>query len=182
VALQPSDGQVIFRYPWRPRGSASVSAATPLVVDDLIFLSASYGAGASLLRFNERGPEEIWSRDDALSNHYATSVYREGFLYGWHGRQEQGCEFRCVEFKTGKVRWSEDGLKAGSVMMAGDELLVLTERGLLIRAPATPDGFKPTARAQILPSDVRAFPALANGFLFARSKAQLKCLDLGTKP
>lgn len=182
VALQPVDGQVIFRHPWRPRGSATVSAATPLVVEDMIFLSASYGAGASLLRFQERGPEEIWSRDDALSNHYATSVHHGGFLYGWHGRQEQGCELRCVELKTGNVRWSEDGLKAGSVMLVGGELLVLTERGLLIRARATPEGFKPTARVQILPSDVRAFPALADGFLFARSKAQLTCLDLRKEP
>jgi len=178
VALQPTDGHLIFRHPWRPRESASVSAATPLVMGDTVFLSACYGAGASLLRFKESGPEEIWSRDDALSNHYATSVHHRGFLYGWHGRQEQGCELRCVELKTGKVRWSESGLKAGSVTLAGDELLLLTERGLLLRAPATPEGFKPTARVQVLPSDVRAFPALANGFFFARSKEQLTCLDL----
>ena len=111
------------------------------MVDDLIFLSASYGAGASLLCFQERGPEEIWSRDDVLSNHYASSVQHGGFLYGWRGRQEQGCEFRCVELKTGKVRWSENGLKAGSVMLVGSELLLLTERGLLIRTPAAPEGF-----------------------------------------
>lgn len=178
VALQPKDGQVIFRHPWRPRESASVSAATPLVIEDMIFLSACYGAGASLFRLKENGPEEIWSRDDVLSNHYATSVHHGGFLYGWHGRQEQGCELRCVELKTGKVRWSEAGLKAGSVTLAGDELLLLTERGLLLRAPATPEGFKPTARVQVLPSDVRAFPALADGLLFARSKDRLVCLDL----
>ena len=182
VALQPTNGQVIFRHSWRPRESASVSAATPLVVDDMIFLSACYGAGASLLRFKENRPEEIWSRDDALSNHYATSVPHAGFLYGWHGRQEQGCELRCVELKTGKVRWSEAGLKAGSVILAGDELLLLTERGLLLRAPATPQGFKSTARVQVLPSDVRAFPALANGFLFARSKGRMVCLDLQKEP
>src|SRR6185369_5781954 len=80
VALQPADGHLIFRHPWRPRESASVSAATPLVVEDMVFLSACYGAGASLFRFKESGPEEIWSRDDALSNHYATSVHHEGFL------------------------------------------------------------------------------------------------------
>lgn len=178
VALHVTDGRVIFRHPWRPRGNATVTAATPLVVGSLIFLSASYGAGASLLRFNERGPEEIWSRDDVMSNHYATSVQHDGFVYGWHGRQEQGCDFRCVELKSGKLQWSEDGLKAGSVTLVGKELLLLTERGLLIRAPATPEGFKPSGRAQILPSDVRAFPAVANGVLFARSKSQLTCRDL----
>jgi outer membrane protein assembly factor BamB len=180
VALDPTDGRVGFRYPWRPPMSASVSAATPLVVEDLIFISASYGAGASLLRFQEHSPTVVWSGDDSMSNHYATSVEQGGYLYGWHGRQEQGCELRCVELRTGKVRWRKSGLKAGSVTLAGYELLVLTEQGLLIRAPATPDGFEPTAEVQAVGFGVRAFPALADGLFFARSKDRIVCLDLAT--
>jgi hypothetical protein len=130
------------------------------------------------VRFRENGPEVIWSGDESLSNHYATSVQHRSFLYGWHGRQEQGCELRCVELQTSKVRWKEPGLKAGSVTLAGEELLVLTEKGELLRGPATPDGFKSTARVQALPFEARAFPALADGLLFARSKDRLFCLDL----
>ena len=62
--------------------------------------------------------------------------------------------------------------------LAGEELLLLTEQGLLLRAPATPDGFKPTAQVQALPFEARAFPALADGRLYARSKDRLWCLDL----
>jgi len=57
-------------------------------------------------------------------------------------------------------------------------LFVLTEKGQLILAPASPDGFKPAGRAQILPFVVRAFPAVADGKLFARSKDKMVCLDL----
>jgi outer membrane protein assembly factor BamB len=178
AALDPADGRVIFEHSWRPHISASVSAATPLVVDDLIFLSASYGAGAMLLRYGEKKPEQIWASDEALSNHYATSVHHRGFLYGFDGRQEQGCELRCVELKTGHVRWKKEGLKAGTVTLAGDQLLVLTERGQLLVAPATPDAFKPGAPAQILPSTVRAYPALANGRFYARSKDKLVCVEV----
>jgi len=178
VGLLPADGRVLFRYPWGPPLGASVTSATPLVVDDMVFLSACYGAGARLLRFKEDGPEMIWSEADVLSNHYATSVHRQGFLYGWHGRQEQGCEFRCVELKTGKVRWTQPGLKAGTVTLAGVELLLLTERGELVRLPASPEGFKPTARVQVLPFGVRAAPALANGLLYGRSEKRLVCLEL----
>jgi hypothetical protein len=45
-------------------------------------------------------------------------------------------------------------------------------------APASPDAFTPTARAQILPGTVRAFPALANGLFYARNEKTLVCLDL----
>jgi hypothetical protein len=122
--------------------------------------------------------EKVWSGDDSLSNHYATSVHRDGFLYGFHGRQEQGPGLRCVELKTGKVRWEVESFGAGSILLAGDKLLVLTEKGQLICAPATPDGFKSTAKAQILPFDCRAYPAIADGNLYARSKDKLVCVDL----
>ncbi len=178
AALDPASGKVFFQYPWRPPMSASVSAATPLVIGDLIFLSASYGTGAILLRFNQAKPERVWAGDDILSNHYATSVHHDGFLYGFDGRQEQGCNLRCVELKTGQVRWSQDGFGAGTLLLAGEQLLVLTEKGELIRALASPKAFKPNGRAQILPFLARAYPALAEGLFYARSKDQLVCIDL----
>ena len=178
VALDPAGGRQFFRFPWRSRSHASVNAATPLVIGDRVFISASYGTGAALLRFKETGPQIIWSGDDALSNHYATSVCRDGFLYGYHGRQETGPSLRCIELATGKVRWSRDDFGAGTLMLAGDKLLVLTEKGELILAPAAPQGFKPIARAQVLPFDSRAYPALADGLYYARNKDRLVCLDL----
>jgi len=158
--------------------NASVNAATPLVVGDLVFLSASYQTGAALLRVEGNSVEKIWGADDVLSNHYATSVYADGFLFGFDGRQEYGENLRCVEFKTGKIRWSGDRFGAGTVILAGKRLLILTENGELLLAPASSDGFKTVARAQLLPNGVRAYPALADGHLYARSKDTLVCIDL----
>ena len=179
AALDSKDGAVRFRFPWRSRSQASVNAATPLVVDDLVFLSASYGTGAVLLRVTPDGkPQEVWGGDESLSNHYATSVHRDGFLYGFDGRQEYGPRLRCVELKTGKVRWSEEGFGAGTLLLAGDRLLVLKDNGELVSAPATPEKFAPTGRAKILPSECRAHPALARGLFYARDKTTLVCVDL----
>src|SRR5438093_4096393 len=184
--LNPADGKSVFRYPWRPAMHASVSGATPLIIGDQIFISACYDKGATLLRFKEGGPQQIWSNEEALSSHYATAVHRDGFLYGFDGRADPGFEpapsLRCVELATGKVRWSESGLQPGTVTLAGDQLLVLTGRGELLQAPATPQGFKPAARAQILGLEVRAHPALADGMFYARSKEKLVCVDLRRKP
>jgi hypothetical protein len=83
--------------------------------------------------------------------------------------------------KTGKVKWSENGFGAGSVMLAGDELLILHEKGELVRAAATPEGFKDTSRTPIIGPEVRAYPALAGGLFFARDKEKLVCIDLRAK-
>jgi len=178
VGLDPATGQVQFQRRWRSRQNASVNSATPLVVGDLIFVSAEYGPGAGTLRLQGSTLTELWSSDDVLSNHYATSVYADGFLFGYHGRQEFGQSFRAVDFRTGKVRWTEENVGAGSVILAGTRLLMLRESGELILAPASPDGFKPLARARILPAPVRAFPALADGRLYARNEKTLVCVDL----
>jgi len=177
-AIEPATGKALWEFPWRPSMDASVNAATPIIVGDFIFISTSYGRGAAVLRFSESKPEVVWSGDDQLSNHYATSVQRDGYLYGYHGRQEQGCDLRCIELKTGKVMWSVDRFGAGTAMIAGADLLLLTDKGELIKAPANSSGFKPVSRAQVLGLDTRAYPALANGLFVARDKRRLVCVDL----
>jgi outer membrane protein assembly factor BamB len=178
VGLDPATGQVQFQRPWRARMAASVNVATPLVVGDLIFVSAEYGPGAGVFRLEGSALSALWASDEAMSNHYATSVHHEGYLYGFHGRQEFGPSFRVVELRTGKVRWSQDQFRAGSVTLAGDRLVILREAGELILAAAVPDAFRPLARAQILPGTLRAYPALSDGFLFVRNDNTLICLDL----
>jgi outer membrane protein assembly factor BamB len=178
VGLDPATGRVQFQRPWRARIAASVNAATPLVIGDLLFISAEYGPGAGLFRIEGSMLAELWSSNDVLTNHYATSVHHAGYLYGFHGRQEFGQSFRAVELRTGKVRWNQDRFLAGTVTLAGDRLVILRERGELVLAPASPEAFKPLARAQILPGTVRAYPALSDGFLYARNENTLIRLDL----
>ncbi|MCP5110400.1 MAG: PQQ-binding-like beta-propeller repeat protein, partial [bacterium] len=174
----PRDGRVRHSMRWRARSDASVNAAVPLVIGDLLFLSASYGTGAVALRLGDDEPERLWASDDVLSNHYATSVHKDGYLYGFHGRQEFDQTLRCVELRTGKVAWTDDSFRAGTLMLAGGRLLVLGERGELETAPAAPSGFRPTARAKVLDPVVRAYPALSAGLFFARNEKELVCLRL----
>ena len=176
--LDPSNGAVRFSFPWRSRSSASVNAATPLAIGNQVFISASYGTGAALLEINGSAVKKIWSNDDSMSNHYSTCVYRDGNLYGFHGRQEEGQSLRCVQWRTGKVMWNVDGYGAGTVTLAGDRLVILRKNGELVLAPAAPDAFRPSARTSILGKPVRAFPALADGRLYARDEHSLVCVRL----
>lgn len=182
VVLDPSTGRVSAQRPWRSRSAASVNAATPLVVGDLVFVAAEYGPGAGAFRLADATLTELWASDDALSTHYATAVQREGILYGFHGRQEFGPSLRAVDLLTGKVRWNVDQFRAGSLTLAGDRLVIVRESGELIVAAATPEAYKPLLRAQVLPGTLRAFPALSDGFLYLRNEQTLVCLDLRSTP
>ncbi len=178
LGLDPATGHVRFEKAHRARQAASVNVASPIVDGDLIFISAEYGPGAGVWRLDGSALNEVWSSDEALSNHYATSLLTGGILYGFHGRQEFGQSFRAVEFKTGKVRWSQERFGAGTVTLAGNRLLVLRENGELVLAEVSADAFKPIVRAQVLPATVRAYPAIADGLVYARNDNTLVCLDL----
>lgn len=178
VGLDPTSGAIAFRRPWRARNANSVNAASPLIAGDTIFISAEYGPGAGLLRVDGTNLVDVWTGLDTLTNHYATSVLANGVLYGYHGRQEFGPSLRAVDLRTGKVRWNQEQFRAGSIILAGNRLVIMREGGELVLAEATPDAFKPLARAQVLPAIVRAFPALADGVLYVRNEHTLVALEL----
>ena len=111
-------------------------------------------------------------------NHYAASIHRDGTLYGYHGRQPIVPALRAVDAETGQVLWEEDRFGAGSILRAGDTLVILRERGELVLADADREGYTPRASADILRPIVRAYPALAGGILYARNNNELVALDL----
>ncbi len=176
------DSQVLFPF---GRSGPTVNAAVPLVIDEQVFVTSSYGVGASLR--NLAKPEEaIWENDDSLSSQYATPVVRGGYLYGIHGREDiPPAHLRCVELQTGKVRWSRDDFGVAHVILAGDKLLLLTVAGELVIAAASPEAYTELARARVSTGVTRAIPALAGGKFYFRSNAggggELRCLELGAK-
>ena len=90
LAVAPEKGEARFRHPFRPRAQASVSAASPVVAGDRVFLSTAYGTGGVLLDLKAGKPAEVWAGNDTLSCHYNTPLLVKGHLYGIDGRQEGG--------------------------------------------------------------------------------------------
>ena len=178
VALAPDTGRVAYERRWRSRSHASVNAAAPVVLGDIVFLSASYGTGAAAMRLRNGQIEVLWSGEDTIDNHYSSCVRSGSTLFGFHGRQEYGQSFRAADLVSGEVLWSSDRLPAGSVLRVGNRLLLLLENGELLLAAASREKFEVLSRAQILGRETRAFPAVANGLLFARDKDTLVCLRL----
>lgn len=177
--LDPTSGKSLYDFPWRPRDNNSVQAATPVVWNDEVFLTVSYSTGAALVKLKGGSAEEVWSNDKTLSSQYNTPVRVGDYLYGTHGRSDAGVAvLRCVEWKTGAVKWSEPKFGGASLIAVDGGLLALTEGGDLVRFDASAEGYKERARAALLAKPARPSPALANGFLYLRDGKQLVCVSL----
>ncbi|MFP6692040.1 MAG: PQQ-binding-like beta-propeller repeat protein [Pirellulales bacterium] len=179
VSVDPKSGDVRFRFPFGKRGP-TINGATPIVVGRHLFVSASYGVGATVVQFDASSAKPVWANDEVMSSQYNTCVYRDGYLYGTDGRADVGTgTLRCVNFKTGHAAWSVNDFGIASVIIADDKLLILKDDGKLILAKASPEEFERLASAQILRDAVRALPALAHGKFFARDSTTLKCFQVG---
>ncbi len=176
VVADPSTGKVSYRLPWASRSHVSVNAATPVVDGNILFVSASYGVGAIALDFSTAPPTRLWPNDDSLSSHYATPVVKDGFLYGFHGRAEQGQELRAVELRTGKVAWKMPTFGAGSVTLIRDKLMVVRDDGQIFQAVATPRNLEVLGNFKPLEGKIRAYPAVGNGLVCLRNSKVLACL------
>ena len=194
VSLNPTNGEVNFSFWFRSPANDSVNAINPVVVDDLIFVSAAYyKIGSVLLKVKPdcKAVEEVW-RSTVLEIHWTTPIYLNGFLYAFSGRNEPDASFRCVEFKTGKLMWERseawpphstpqpDMYGRGSCILADGKLLALGEGGLL--GVFKPD---PSRCAELSPYQLPqlhyacwAAPILSEKRLYLRSENWLVCLNV----
>ena len=81
--------------------------------------------------------------------------------------------------ETGNEKWSKDGLGVGSLILVDGKLIVLSDRGTLLVAEASPKGFAPVAQARVLSGQCWTAPVLSGGRIFCRNSAgDLVCLDV----
>lgn len=176
AAVDIKTGKQAWSIPWVTQ--YGVNAADPIVKDDYVFVSSGYGKGAGLWKIGEGEPKPVWQNKE-MRNQMNPSVLVDGYLYGVDGDAGTKPSLKCVEFLTGTVKWTEPRVGSGSVAVADGKLIVLSDKGELMIADASPAGFKPTARAQVLGGKCWTVPVLANGQIYCRNVAgDLVCVDI----
>ncbi|HEY2892914.1 MAG TPA: PQQ-binding-like beta-propeller repeat protein [Pirellulales bacterium] len=206
IVFEPTVGKLDFQFPWRAPMLESVNASNPVVVDDLVLISETYGPGAAVLRVKPGEARTVWSdrerrSDKSLQTHWNTPVHHEGFIYGSSGRHTENAELRCVELATGRVAWSQEGLTRCSLLYADGHFVCLGEDGKLRLINANPKKYDPVAEvvlvekpggdnpfgfrpARMLKYPAWAAPVLSHGLLYVRGADRLVCLELipGSRP
>jgi len=179
AALDAKTGRELWRFPWKTE--YDINAADPIVSGDHLFLSSGYGTGGALLKLGGGKPSIVWQSKE-MHNQLNPSVLIDGHLYGVSGQDRRSAQIRCVEFKSGEVKWSEPFTTMGSITAADGKLIALNEKGELLIARATPDAFKALARAQVLGGRCWTVPVLSNGRIYCRNaRGDLVCLDVRAK-
>jgi len=181
MSIDPAAGKVDFSFPWRSRSYESVNASCPVVFDNKVFISASYRTGGALIQINpDFTHKALWTTQE-FGLHFNTPIHRDGYLYGFDGRNEPDASLACVDVATGKVVWRETPEWAetiggrsqtlstyrGSLLAVDGNYLCLGELGHLLWMDLTPKGYRELARTWLFPArESWTLPVLSHGLLY----------------
>jgi outer membrane protein assembly factor BamB len=170
MGLTVEDGRLLWEHPWVT--SYGINAAQPVVVDgERLYISSGYGHGAELLQIGNEGGafsvRQIW-HTNRMKNRFNSAVLHDGHFYGL----DEGI-LACISLETGDLKWKAGRYGYGQVLLAGDNLIVITERGELVLVRATADGHQELASFQAIEGKTWNNPAIAQGKLLVRNTREM---------
>jgi outer membrane protein assembly factor BamB len=197
AGLDPSNGEVLWRYPFKPSRMV-LNVATPVVHDDRIFLTAFYD-GSLMLRLDQKklDVKEIWSKvgpneqkTQALQSIISTPYFDGPNVYG----VDSYGQLRCLDAATGDRVWESQAAVPKArwatihFIRNGDRMFLFNERGQLIIARLSPDGYHEISRTQVIDPTTGqlpqrggvcwSHPGFAYKHIFARNDRELVCGSL----
>jgi outer membrane protein assembly factor BamB len=209
LVINPSDGNIDLRFPFRGKRYESVSASNPVVIGHSIFLSTSYGTGGVLLDMLTDGKHNVAWKTKDFGAHFATPIVHDGYLYGFDGSGKAKTALTCIDLKTGKRQWREQpiwdelvekngkkepttfGIFSGTMIRADGHYLCLGEMGHLLWLDLTPASYKELARTWLFAANESwTPPVISRGLLYITQNAKdflkktpprLLCYDLRGK-
>ncbi len=200
VGLDPSNGREYWREEFKPT-RMPIGIITPVTDGKRLFVSSFYD-GSLMLRltadssglpavermWRKLGPDEIHTQ--SLHCVIGTPILDGDFLYG----VDSYGQLRCLDANTGERIWEDftavPKARWGTIHMVrhGDGVLMFNERGELLIARLTPEGFQEISRTKLIePTTAQldqrggvcwSHPALANRHIFARNDQELVCASL----
>lgn len=197
-ALNPETGSRYWSIPFRVRSALTIP--TPRKQGDRL-LATSFYNGSMLLQLDRTKPaatvawkgksnRETSDQTDGLHSIMATPFIRDNYIYGV-------CSYgqlRCLKVDTGERVWESFEATGGVEQRWGlafiiaheDRYFLFNEKGDLISARLTPQGYTELGRAHIVdPSNrmpgrlvVWSHPAFAHRSIYARNDREIVCASL----
>jgi len=185
AGVSADEGRILWQTTeWK---IAVATVPTPVVLPGgRLLCTGDYKAGSMMFQLEKSGGgsgEKITIRrlwrlpSEQFASRQHTPIYYDGYLYAV---RPDGL-LTCLD-PEGRVVWTSgsDTFGLGPHLVSSQGLIyALDDDGLMVLAEATPQGYRPLARAKVLPGGECWAPlAMVDGFLIARDIRRMVCLDM----
>jgi outer membrane protein assembly factor BamB len=199
-SLNPESGQVYWTQAYSAK--AGLTIATPRKLGERLFVTTFYN-GPMMMRLaaDQPGATLLWrgksnseQKTDGLHSIISTPFFEEHHIYGV-------CSYgqlRCLKAETGERLWETFAATTGEgpvrwanafLIKNGEVFFLPNEKGDLIIARLSPQGYEELSRAHLLEPTNRdcgrpvvwSHPAFANRRMYARNDKEIICISLADK-
>ncbi len=144
--------------------------AMPVLIDDnKLFLSGVRNPAFVIVEIVDNVPFEKLT-GNTMKNDFSSSIYYNGYIYGFNV-----AAVRCISAESGETKWTKRGYGKGALSMAGNKLVIISDKGRLIIAQATPDEYKELASVQAIEGKSWTAPSINNGKIYVRNLTEMAC-------
>jgi outer membrane protein assembly factor BamB len=181
VGVEAETGKPLWTTPW-PKPTAAIP--TPIVHDNLVYLTSGYGVGCKLVEIAPDHSVRVRYENKEMKNKHGGVILLDGKLYG----HSDGVGWICQDLESGERVWRErEKLEMGSVTYADGCLYCLGEdTGDVVLVEASPEGWKERSRFTLKPqTDQRkpsgkiwTHPVVNDGKLYLRDQNLLFCFEI----
>jgi len=150
----------------------SPTAMPVFIAPDRFFISSLSDTGSFMISVKNNQPKKLWT-SPAMQNEWSSSIYHNGYLYGF-----SKAKLVCVSAETGELKWGQRGFGKGSIILAGDKLLVLSDQGVVTAVEPTPEKYIKSGSFKTMEGKSWTAPSFAEGKLFVRNLSEMSCYKL----
>jgi outer membrane protein assembly factor BamB len=174
VGVDAKTGKFLWRY--AKTADKAANMLTPVVQGNRVYTSARNGGSVVELTAGADGVKvnEVYFDKD-LTAGIGGAVLVDGHLYGTSG------VLFCVEFATGKEKWTDRCVGPAALCYADGRLYVRGQNGEVALVEPSPEGYREKGRFKV--DNQSKYPAwphpvVANGGLYLRDQGVLMCYDV----
>lgn len=173
VAVRAGTGDVLWKNEFAAGNTAN--CPTPAFGDGYVFWANGYGKGGVCLKLDDRGgASQAYTTRDMVC-HHGGYIIDNGYIYG-----NDDNTWKCLDLKTGEVKWSERAVGKGSICWADGMLYLFSERnGRAALATCSPAGLEIKGQVKVDGEGPSwAHPTVIGGRLYLRYDQNLYCFDV----
>ena len=202
VSLDPATGDTYWEEPFA--AYAGITSAGPVHNGSHLFVSTFY-SGPLMLELDDKTPDAriLWKgtseseiQTDGLHSLLAPPLIQGGYIYGVCSYGQ----FRCLNATTGERVWETQEVMSERARLAsafivrnGDRVFINNDRGELIMARLSPEGYEELGRTKLIEPTTPAYnrrelrkthlvhPAYANRRIYTRNDEEIICLSLAAE-
>ena len=163
--IDAKKGEILWQHAHQGGSALGAQSLVPVPVgENGLFLA--HGADLSQVVTITPGLKEAVQKQwesRGIRQTYCVAVHHEGYLYSYSSRF-----LTCVNAATGETEWKSRAPGDGLIALVDDHLVLLTKKGTLHLAKASPEGYQEVASLGLFDDVAWSHPSYANGHILAR--------------